>query len=166
MPLTSKQLAFATGLINGLLQFDAYNASYDTSGMQEATIREAASRLAHHHEIATMVESARSKATAIVVKKHAWNLDRMVSQAEKHMDIALQDHPRRGPSVSAANGALEIIGRVTGLLADKPVEQPATITRITVVLNRGAGPGSQERVIEANYELVADPGDGEQALGP
>ena len=126
--LTPQQEAFAQALASGLSQSDAsakaYNWSPDT---QRSTITEAASRLSADSNVIARVKQLRDLATTTVLVEHAWTLSRMVSQAEKHMEVALFDHPRRGPNVSAANGALEIIGKATGLLADKPMLPQAPI---------------------------------------
>lgn len=111
------------------------------------------------------VQQALAMKQQALAQRRLWTLERLVDQAEKHMEVALTDHPRRGPNVSAANGALEIIGRATGLLTDRPkVEAPAIITRITVVLHRGRDGEGRERVVETSSrsleDRVLEPGDG------
>ncbi len=63
------------------------------------------------------------------------------------MDLA-RIHKQMG----SANGALEPIGKATGLLSDKPREMPVTITRVTVVLDRGTGPDGERQSVEESDE--------------
>ena len=154
--LTPQQEAFSQALASGLSQSDAsakaYNWSPDT---QRSTITEAASRLSADSNVIARVKQLRDLATTTVLVENAWTLSRMVKQAEKHMEVALVDHPRRGPNVSAANGALEIIGRATGLLSDKQKEQiPLLVTRITVVLDRGVDAEGNRRIVEGETRVL------------
>ena len=70
------------------------------------------------------------------------------------METALLPHFQRGPNVSAANGALELIARVTGLLTEKPREQAPVITHVTVVLNHGIDAEGRGRVVEGEARVV------------
>jgi hypothetical protein len=150
MALTGKQEAFAQAVASGSTQSDAYRQAYDVSlSCLPETIYENASKLAADANVSPRIQELKAQYQAAVVEQHAWTLNKLVSQAEKHMGVALEDHPRRGPNVSAANGALEIIGRVTGLLSDKPrQDQAVVITRITVVLDHGKDAEGRERIIE------------------
>lgn len=151
--LTHLQEAYSQLLAVGTPEVDAYpQAGYDTSNCTTKTVYESASKLANLPKVMARVQQLKAQVQAAMVGAQAWTLDRMVSQAEKHMDAALTGGFR---GVSAANGALEIIGRATGLLADKPKgEPPAIITRITVVLNRGRGPEGEDRIIEAETRAL------------
>jgi hypothetical protein len=76
-----------------------------------------------------------------------------VVEAENNLDLS-REHKQMG----SANGALEIIGRATGLLSDKPKgEAPVVITRVTVVLNRGRGLDGESRIIEAETRELEAP---------
>ena len=156
--LTPQQEAFAQAVASGATQYaaclSAYNWSPDTP---RPSVDENASRLVAQPKISARIQALRDAAHAAVAAEHAWTLFRMVKQAEKHMEVALLDHPRRGPNVSAANGALEIIGKVTGLLADKPTLPQAPIQIVFI----SGGKTSQVLGIEG----PADPGivEGEKA---
>jgi nucleoid-associated protein YgaU len=82
----------------------------------------------------------------------AWNLDRLVAELETQLEIARSGGAK---TVSAGNGALELIGRVTGILSDKAREAPmAPITRVVVVLDHGVAAG-KERFTEAEgYKVL------------
>lgn len=155
--LTPQQEAFAHALaFDGLTESDAYRKTYHPSpDCRPATIHAEASRVAANPRVASRVAALRAAVAAAVVRKRAWDVARMVEQAETHMAVALTDHPRRGPNVSAANGALEIIGRATGILTDRPREVQPAITRVVIVLNRGDdGEGHQRRIVDGDYEVI------------
>ena len=115
--LTPQQEAFAQAVATGISLSDAYRQAYNVAPTTPGTTTwPDASALAKHPKVFPRIQALKQAAQATVAAEHAWTLGKMVTQAEKHMDVALQDHPRRGPNVSAANGALEIIGKVTGLL--------------------------------------------------
>ena len=153
MPLTHKQEKFAQLVAAGATQSDAYRQAYNVSpDTLPDTIHENASHLAADTNVLPRIQQLKAAAQAKVVAKHSWNLDKIVTQAEKHMEIALTGGSK---GVPAANGALELIGRATGLLSDKarePQQQP--ITRVVIVLNHGAVPGGQPRITEAAYEVL------------
>ena len=160
--LTPQQEAFAQLLASPapISQHAAYLQAGYSSNSLPSTIDEEASRLANTPKILARIQQLKTAAQAKVVAKHSWNLDRIVTQAEKHVDIALTGGFK---GVPAANGALELIGRVTGLLSDKarePQQQP--ITRVVIVLNHGQDPHGRPRIIEeAAYEVLPPAVEGE-----
>ena len=151
--LTHLQEAYSQLLASGVPEVDAYpQAGYDCSGSTTKSVYELASRLAHDVKVASRVQQLKAQVQTAMVGAQAWTLDRIVNQAETNMNVALTGGFR---GVSAANGSLEIIGRATGLLVDKPKgELPAIITRITVVLNRGRDAEGQDRIIEAETRVL------------
>ena len=58
---------------------------------------------------------------------------------------------RKGKQFGSANGALELIGRVTGLLGGKHQEPQVPITRVTIVLNHGADAEGNSQIVEGSY---------------
>lgn len=161
--LTGQQEAFAQAVAAhylagkpGLGYSDAHSLAYHHApDTLPGTIYTEASLLASSPKVAQRIQQIKDQAQAQLAKKQAWNLERFLNQAEKHIDIALFDYPKRGPNVSAANGALEMIGRASGVLKDKPVEVQPVIRRVVVVLHHGArrdGPG----VVE--MEMLSEPG--------
>ena len=153
--LTPLQEAYAQLLAVGTPEVDAYpQAGYDISNCTTKTVYELASRLAHDVKVASRVQQLKAQVHAAMVGAQAWTLDRIVDEAETNLDLARTGGFR---GVSAANGALEIIGRATGLLSDRPKgEAPVVITRVTVVLNRGRGVEGEERVIEGESRVLGD----------
>jgi hypothetical protein len=79
----------------------------------------------------------------------AWNLDRLVAEAETNLELS-----RAHKQLGSANGALELIGRVTGIISDRPAEPQQPITRVVVVLNRGNDAGGRPIITEAAYEVL------------
>jgi phage terminase small subunit len=83
--------------------------------------------------------------------KRRWDMERLVEEAETNLELARTGGWR---GVSPANGALELIGRVTGILTDKPRDpQVPVITRVVVVLNRGVDAEGRPQVEEEAYQV-------------
>jgi hypothetical protein len=118
------------------------------AGYSEKTAAQQASRLLRNVKVQQAIAASQKE----LAQRRLWNLDRMVEQAEKHLDVALSGGFR---GVSAANGALELIGRVTGILSDKPRDpQIPVITRVVVVLDRGVDAEGRPQVVEAPYRVL------------
>jgi len=101
-----------------------------------------------------MVAALRAAALEQAVAAQAWDLNRIVSEADRHRQLALSGGYK---GVPAANGALEIIGRATGILSDKARNQaPVAITRVVVVLDYGADANGQQRVVESEVRILPD----------
>ena len=120
MPLTHKQEHFAQLVASGLTQSDAYKQAYDVSpDTLPGTVVQDASHLAAHPNVSPRIQELRQAALAKMTSAQAWNLDRMVSEAETNLDLS-----RTHKQLGSANGALEIIGRATGILSDKQQGSP------------------------------------------
>ena len=114
--LTPMREKFCQGLADGLTQSDAYRQSTksDTSRWKPETLWDAASKLAAKSEVIHRVEELKAAIVAEYVTKRAWNLERLIDEAEINMSGAREDR-----QWSAANGSLTTIGKATGLLSDK-----------------------------------------------
>ena len=112
--LTSKQESFAQAIVDGFPQVDAYKRAYNSENMDPSTVYQEASRVANNRKVAARVEELREAVAVMVVEKRAWDLDRLVDEAETNMAGAREDR-----QWSAANGALTTIGKATGLITDK-----------------------------------------------
>ncbi len=55
---------------------------------------------------------------------------------------------REHKQMGSANGALELIGRVTGLLNEKQQQQTVTVTKITVITTDASTPRAE--IVEAH----------------
>ena len=146
--LTAKQEKFAQLVAAGLNYSDAYRKSYDVApSTPGTTFWDHASELARHALVKPRIAELRAAAQKQSLAAQAWTLDRIVEAAEMHRQLALEGGFR---GVSAANGALELIGRATGLLADKPTA-PSTAIQIVFVTEAPA-----PRVVEG--ELIDEQG--------
>jgi hypothetical protein len=56
-PLTSKQQAFADGVVSGLSQSEAYRRAYSAEGMKPSAVHTEASTLAAHPEVARRIDA-------------------------------------------------------------------------------------------------------------
>jgi len=79
-----------------------------------------------------------------LAEKRQWDRERLVSEAESNLHLA-REHKQMG----SANGALELIGRVTGLLNEKQQQQSVTVTKITVITTDAAMPRAE--IVEAAH---------------
>lgn len=119
MSLSPKQEAFAQAVASGVNQSHAYRLFYNVSpDTLPGTVYTEATCLVNgtgkaNPQVSHRIAELRAKAA----ETHAWTRDRIITQAEKHVNIALGGGFR---GVPAANSALELIGRITGLLAEKP----------------------------------------------
>jgi hypothetical protein len=142
--LTHKQTRFVEEY---LVDLNATQAAI-RAGYSERTARQIASENLSKPDIQQAIAARQQE----LAERRLWTLDRMVAQAEKHMDIALSGGFR---GVSAANGALELIGRATGLLSDRAREVPQVpITRVVIVLHEGNDTEGRPQITEAAYKVL------------
>ncbi|MSQ17523.1 MAG: hypothetical protein EXR54_08215 [Dehalococcoidia bacterium] len=156
--LTHKQERFAQLVAAGLKQSAAYRQSYDVSlDCAPSTIWKRASELAADGKVGGRIAELRLATADQVARERAWTAARLVEEAEANMRLARSGGWR---GMSSANGALELIGRVTGLLSGKAPTQVPVITSITMVMHMGANPETgQPQVVETSYRelpLVAE----------
>ena len=148
--LTAKEEHFAqlmalTPVASRPNQSDAYRASHNVGpDTLPKTVWESASVLANLPKVAARIEELKAAIQQQALAATVWTLGRLVEAAEIHRQTAL-DGGFRG--VSAANGALELIGRATGLLADKPTA-PSTAIQIVFVTEAGIPKETGVSVVE------------------
>ncbi len=94
------------------------------AGYSSDTAAQQASRLLRN----VKVQQAIAERQRQLAERRLWDRERLVSEAESNLHLA-REHKQMG----SANGALELIGRVTGLLTTKPPAQNVAVTKITVV---------------------------------
>ena len=168
MPLTAKQERFAQLVASGLTQSDAYRQAYDVSpsSLPSTTWSEANALATENHHVSTRIYELKQAAQAAALAELAWDKTRLVREAESNMDLARTGGWR---GAGSANGALEIIGRATGILSDKPRDQnPVRITRVVVVLSDShLQPVPELPPVEALGQaggIIVDVGDDENLL--
>lgn len=149
--LTPRQERFAELLASGLSQSDAYRQSYNVGATTlPETTHNIASKLAQDSNVVARVAMLRAAAQTQVVADQVWSLRRLIDEAEANLEGA-----RAARQYGSANGALELIGRVTGLLGDKGREPAPQITRVVVVLDRRqSSEGGRQLVTEAGYRVL------------
>ena len=153
MALTAKQEAFAQAVAAGATQSDAYRQAYNVSpDTNPDTVCENASHLASNTNVAPRIQELKAALQKNIAERQVWTLDRIVTAAEEHRQLALQGGPK---GVPAANGALELIGRATGLLTERTRDAPpVAITRVVVVLNRGGG--RQPEIVDSSIRVLPE----------
>ena len=145
--LTPKQARFVEEY---LVDLNATQAAI-RAGYSERTARQIASENLSKPDIQQAI-AARQKELA---DKRRWDMERLVEEAETNLELARSGGWR---GVSPANGALELIGRVTGILSEKPRDpQVPVFTRVVVVLDRGTDPEGRPQVIETPGYKVLPP---------
>ena len=112
--LTPQQDAFAHAVAAGHSLTDADRLAYHSSPHTlPATLHQNACHLAASTYVAPRIQQLRATIEAATVQQIAWDNAKLTKEADRHRELALSGGWR---GVSAANGALEIIGKVTGLL--------------------------------------------------
>ena len=119
--------------------------------MLPATIANNAYKLLHkNNDITTTIAETKQAVATEMVTLSKWTAEKLVDEAEINLKGSRDDH-----SWSPANKALEIIGRVTGTLQERPTVSEVRITKVTVVLS-GVG-GDAGGVVEAeSYEVLEE----------
>ena len=146
--LTAKQEGFVQSRFAGCNRSDAFRANYDTSKMTDKSVWALASKVDANVKVKLRLAALRAAVTDVVVQKRVWDLERVLERAEENLDGAQSDH-----QWASANGALEFIGKATGVVTQKPVIETVRITHVTTILDHG----NNESVIEAEYKVL-DPG--------
>ena len=146
--LTSKQEGYAQERASGLTQSAAYRNNYDTSNMAAKTVHEAASRLDKNYKVTARILELQAATEAALAVKRLWTTDRLIEAAEQNLELS-REHKQMG----SANGALEFIGRATGLLDGKQRSGgDAPVTKI--IINLAPGVEMPEQVVEGEFRQV------------
>ena len=131
MALTHKQEHFAQLVASGLTPAEAYRQAYDVSpNCAPATIwSESSALMTENHHVSTRIQELKAAAQAAAIAELAWDKAQLIRQADRHRKLALSGGWR---GVGSANGALEIIGRATGILSDKGRDVP--VVHVTTIM--------------------------------
>ena len=149
--LTSKQEGYSQDSAAGLTQSAAYRNNYGTSTMSAKTVWEAASRLDKNYKVSARILELQAATEAALAGRRLWTTDRLVEEAETNLKAA-----RDGKQFGSANGALEFIGRVTGLLNEK--QQPGAVAVTKIIINLAPGVSPPAEVVEAaEYRELPQP---------
>ena len=124
--MTPKQHQFAREVVLGKSQADAYRAAYNTTRMNDNSIRREASRLMDNPNVATTVVELQQEADAAVVQ------ERIASREEVLQTLTGYMHSGE-PKDSIKLRAAELMGKHYGLFTDRieavvPVRSAEEIT--------------------------------------
>ena len=115
MELSAKRQSFCRYIaIDSLNPTEAYRKAYNVTSERKSTATEAASRLMKDSKVNTMIQTLQSD----IRDKVVWDKARFINEAEANL-IQSRDLGQMNP----ANTSLQLIGRVTGILEDKPQNQ-------------------------------------------
>ena len=151
--LTSKQEHFAQLVASGSAYSEAYRQAYDVSpDASPVTAYVNSSKLTKHTKVALRIQELQAATEAALAAQRLWTTDRLVEEAEVNLMAA-----RAGKQISSANGALEFIGRVTGLLNEKQQPGSVAVTKIVINLAPGVEPPADQIVESSFRELPPRP---------
>jgi hypothetical protein len=160
---SSKQEKFSRLIaLDGLSISEAYKQSYNCENMKQDSIYQLSSRLSKQVKVTSRINELRDSVTSEMVANVAWTKERFIKEAEANL-IQSRDLNQMNP----ANTSLQLIGRVTQILEDKPMNQVnigivETLGKLPdSVLQALAAMGPSEPVpiddtgsIEASYKLL------------
>jgi phage terminase small subunit len=125
--LTSKQEAFAEAVVSGMSLSAAYKHAYDAEGMQDESVRVAASRLFSQANVSLRVQ-------ALNAEKEEQRRMLMVSDAEASINT-LREMLKSADTSSAKIRAAELLGKAAGIFTDR-IEVNDTTDRSTADIER------------------------------
>ena len=169
MALTTKQELFSKLVaLDGLSISEAYKQSYNCENMKIDSIYQLSCRLSKQVKVTSRINELRDSVTSEMVANVAWTKERFIKEAETNL---IQS--REANQMNPANTSLQLIGKVTGILEDKPQNQVnigiiETLGRLpdSVLASLEALSGSTESIvatdtIEASYQLLETEPDSE-----
>ena len=164
MKLTDKQCRFADAVSSGINPTAAYRDIYNIKSDRLATANEASSRLMRNSKVAARIEAVSEAARAATASEIAWSRSRYLKELETNLDGS-----RNSGAWPAANGALQMLGKVTGNLDSKVTVETNLQATVNVIhslsdavldeLASLSGPasidtGADAAIIEAQYQIV------------
>ena len=166
MKLTDKQCRFADAVSSGINPTAAYRDIYNIKSDRLATANEASSRLMANSKVAARIEAVTEAAKAETVAELAWSRSRYLKELETNLDGS-----RNSGAWPAANGALQMLGKVTGHLDSKVTIESSLEATINVIHKLpdavleelaalGASDaatidtGAEAAIIEAEYQII------------
>ena len=97
---------------------EAYKQSYNCENMKQDSIYQLSCRLSKQVKIRSRIEQLRESVTDKLISDLAWTKERFIKEAETNL---IQS--RESNQMNPANTSLQLIGKVTGILEDKPQNQ-------------------------------------------
>jgi len=153
---------FAVAIFDGLNQSDAYRVGYNTKNMKSQTIWNESSKLMNHPRVIARIAELKEAVEVALVEQNVWDRLKFIDECETNLRMG-----RYLGQIAPANGALQMIGKSNGLLAESPRELDIRITKVTVVLppsNDGEVPHTETKVIKGAYEMLTEADDTDGGL--
>ena len=145
--LTMKQERFCQLLVTESKTLtDAYIGSYDTSNMKQDSIYQLSCRLSKQVKIRSRIDELKQAVTNEMVTDLAWTRERFIKEAESNL-IQSRELGQMNP----ANTSLQLIGKVTQILEDKPQNQ----INIGIIETIGKLPDSVLQKLESMVSIEA-----------
>lgn len=153
MTLTAKQEAFAQAVAAGSNQTEAYRQNYDTSGSLPATTWDNAYTLATCPEVAPRIAELKAITEAAMARELDITAASVAWEAKENLRLARDYH-----QIGSANGALELMARVSGVLSDTGKDVPQ-VTKVTYIYNEAPRvvPPLEPRILDASEPGDEDP---------
>ena len=129
--------------------------------MKQDSIYQLSSRLSKQVQITSRINELRDSVTSEMVANVAWTKERFINEAEANLSLS-----RESGQMNPANTALSLIGRVTGILEDKPQNQvnigiidtmgklPDTVLEQLVAMGSPDPVPIDSEAIEAEYKML------------
>ena len=161
MELSAKRLSFCRYIVNGCNPTEAYRKAYNVTSERKSTATEAASRLMKDSNVNAMIQTLQSDIRDRLNATEVWNRNRIVSELAVNVELA-----REHKQMAASNRSLELVAKVTGVLAEEPKQLTGTVSVIhslsNEVLDQLAAMAAPEpdaiisatETIEAQYQVL------------
>lgn len=119
MKLSNKRETFCQLVaLQGMNPTQAYREAYNVTSDRKRTSTENASRLMKDSNIQQHISNLKDTVIDRIVTDTAWTKERFITEAENNLNQS-----RELNQMNPANTSLQLIGRVTGILEDKPNNQ-------------------------------------------
>ena len=119
MKLSNKRETFCQLVaLQGMNPTQAYRSAYNVTSDRKRTATENASRLMKDDDIQQRISNLKDTVIDKIVTDTAWTREKFIVEAENNLNQS-----RELNQMNPANQSLQLIGRVTGILEDKPTNQ-------------------------------------------
>ena len=119
MKLSNKRETFCQLVaLQGMNPTSAYREAYNVTSDRKRTATENASRLMNDDDIQQRISNLKDTVIDKIVTDTAWTREKFIVEAENNLNQS-----RELNQMNPANQSLQLIGRVTGILEDKPTNQ-------------------------------------------
>ena len=158
--LSKKQELFIKlHVVDGLNISDAYREAYDTKTNKQNSLYNQASMLASNPKVAQRIMELKRSIEDKLASEIVWDRNRIVSELAVNVELA-----REHKQMAASNRSLELVAKVTGVLAEDTKQVTGTVSVIhslsdavldqLVALSSEPVPIDDTGSIEASYKLL------------